>query len=130
MAGYSEKTLLDKLGIKSDQSILFVNAPEEYFTALGSLPQSLKLPNQQADFIHAFYTDKDNLASDAPLLANTLAKKGTLWASWPKKSQKSITSDLTEQDFRDLLLPFGLIDVKVCAVTDVWSGLKFVWRKK
>jgi hypothetical protein len=129
MSGYSSKSLLDKLGIKSEMSLLFINAPQEYFDVLGELPKSTKLPHEKADFIHAFYTKKSEFIKDISLLIKTESKNGFLWVSWPKKAQNLILSDLTEQDFRDALLPYGLVDVKVCAVTDVWSGLKFVWRK-
>lgn len=130
MAGYSEKPLQQKLGITESQSLLFIQAPKEYFLTLGELPLSRKLPNTQADFIHIFVTSKTELETLALDVVKTLAKDGMIWISWPKKSARSIVpSDITEQDLRDIFLPLGLVDVKVCAVTEIWSGLKFVWRK-
>lgn len=130
MAGYSEKPLQQKLGITESQSLLFIQAPKEYFLTLGELPHSCKLPHTQADFIHIFVTSKTELETLALDVVKTLAKDGMIWISWPKKTARSIvTSDITEQDLRDIFLPLGLVDVKVCAVTEIWSGLKFVWRK-
>ena len=130
MAGYSEKSLQQKLGITNRQSMLFLQAPKEYFATLGVLPKSVKLPHEKADFIHLFVTSRHELESFTQTVIRSLAIGGMLWVSWPKKSARSIIpSDITEQDLRDAFLPLGVVDVKVCTVTELWSGLKFVWRK-
>ncbi len=130
MAGYSDKSLKDKLGLKEGMSTLFLKAPADYFSVLNFRQSPYNDVDGEYDFIHAFYTSKDDLSSYADILLSKLSDNGMLWISWPKLSaQKDISSNITEQDLRDILLPRGVVDVKVCAVTDVWSGLKFVWRK-
>lgn len=131
MAIYSEKALVDKLGIKLGQLVYFREAPDEYFKALGKLPKGVfvaKKLNRPMDFMHCFYTEKVKLQKDTIHFKQYLEQNGILWVSWPKKSSK-VQTDVTEQSLRDILLPLNLVDIKVCAVTNVWSGLKFVWRK-
>jgi hypothetical protein len=130
--GYSGKALIDKLGIKSGQLVYFKNAPEEYFKELGKIPEGVfvaKKLNRPVDFMHCFYTEAKELKKDTLNFKQYLEQNGTLWVSWPKKASKTKT-DITEQTLRDVLLPFNLVDIKVAAVTDIWSGLKFVWRKR
>lgn len=130
MLDYSEKTLKDKLGLTDDMSTYFLKAPSEYFAALGKKPQTYDDIFGEYDFIHAFFTEKDAMSNFAELLLAKMAPKGILWVSWPKKSARAeINSDITEQDLRNVFLPLGVVDVKVCTVTDQWSGLKFVLRK-
>jgi hypothetical protein len=132
MVGYSGKLLRDKLGIKPGQTIYFKDAPEEYFTELGKLPDGVftaKKLNRPVDFMHCFYTEAKKLQKDTILFQQYLELNGILWISWPKKASK-VKSDITEQTLRDILLPLNLVDIKVAAITDVWSGLKFVWRKR
>ena len=131
-SGYSNTELTKKLGLQASQRTYFINAPDEYFEIIKwSRPRtSMADISKLYDFIHVFFTSKFDLQSNAPKIVKQLDVKGILWVSWPKKSQKFIESDITEQDLRDILLPLGVVDVKVCAVTDVWSGLKFVWRRK
>jgi hypothetical protein len=125
MAGYSDKTLLDKLGYRINET-LFLHAPPELFKDLSvTRPQRVTEPLKS---IHGFYTQQAALKADITLFTQQLDKAGMLWISWPKKSSGVIT-DLDENKLRELLLPTGLVDVKVCAVTDIWSGLKFVWRR-
>lgn len=128
-SGYSQTPLIKKLGVPDDGSSLFINAPDEYFDVLGTLHPTASLPHDTADFIHAFFMHRSDVVQLAPLILSQIPLKGMLWVSWPKKSQKVIVTDLSEQDFRDIFLPHGLVDVKVCAISDVWSALKFVWRK-
>lgn len=128
MAGYSDKSLKDKLGLKDEMSTFFSHAPSEYFEALGERHAAFRPDDDGVfDFIHAFFSEKDQLQASAGVLTSKLADKGMLWVSWPKQTS-GVKTDLTEQDLRDALLPLDVVDVKVCAVTDVWSGLKFVWR--
>ncbi len=132
MAGYANKPLRDKLGFKLGQLIYFKAAPEEYFRELGALPKGMfvaKKLNRPVDFMHCFYTHKVDLEEDIIKFQQYLEQNGMLWVSWPKKASK-VKTDITEQTLRDILLPTNLVDIKVAAITDVWSGLKFVWRKK
>ena len=127
MAGYSHRSLVDKLGLKPDMTTMFLHAPDEYFDTLG-IPVALS-DVAAYDFIHAFYTDKAHMTKEARILVRNLGDKGMLWISWPKKSaHKELPSDITEQDLRDIFLPLGVVDIKVCAVTEIWSGLKFSRR--
>jgi len=131
MAGYSGKKLIDKLGLKVGQTVYFHNAPKEYFKELGKLPEGIfiaKRLNRPVDFMHCFYAEEADLKKDVVRFKQYLEGNGQLWVSWPKKASK-VKTDITEQTLRDVLLPINLVDIKVCAVTDVWSGLKFVWRK-
>ena len=128
MAGYSARSLVEKLGLKPEMTTMFLHAPDEYFDALG-IAVSLSDVSSY-DFMHAFYTQKARLEKEAPILVRNLAPKGMLWISWPKKSAyKILPSDITEQDLRDIFLPLDVVDIKVCAITDIWSGLKFTFRK-
>jgi hypothetical protein len=132
LVGYSKKPLLEKLGIKSGQTLYLGNAPQGYLKTLGPLPpdskltQSLKGP---CHFIQFFSKDKSEVEAAFPRLKKHLAANGSLWVSWPKGASK-INTDLNENVAREIGLKHGLVDVKVCAVDDVWSGLKFVFRLK
>ncbi len=128
MSSYSDKSLKDKLGLKDGMSTYFAHAPAEYFATLGERHLTHR-PDEEGmyDFIHAFFTEKEQMSASSLILVSKLADKGALWVSWPKKSSGEST-DITEQDLRDIFLPLGVVDVKVVAITDVWSGLKFVWR--
>jgi len=131
-AGYSGKPLIAKLGIKEGFTVCIINPPENYFKILGELPAGVKIKNElslELDFIHYFTKSKKELSSNISKLKNSLAKKGMLWVSWPKKSSK-IPTDITEDTIREIALPTGLVDIKVCAIDDNWSGLKLVNRVK
>ena len=132
MAGYSTKPLIDKLGIKKGQTVYFRDAPEEFFAELGPLPNGVftaKKLNRPVDFMHCFYTERKKLEDDLIKFQQYLEVSGMLWISWPKKASK-VKTDITENTLRAVLLPLNLVDIKVSAITDVWSGLKFVWRKR
>lgn len=131
MAGNSGKSLMDKLGIKPGQLVYFREAPEEYFKELGAIPKNVfvaKKLNRPMDFMHCFYTEQAKLKKDTIHFKQYLELNGILWISWPKKISK-VETDITEQTLRDILLPLNLVDIKVAAIDDTWSGLKFVWRK-
>lgn len=131
MAGYSGKALIDKLGIKPGMTVHFQHAPDSYLKELGKLPETVfqvKKLNRPVDFMHCFYTQRAKLEADIILFQQYLVVSGILWVSWPKKASKAKT-DITEDTLREVLLPINLVDVKVAAVDDTWSGLKFVWRK-
>ena len=129
-AGYSKRSLVDKLGIKPNTRIAILNPPPGFDKTLGPLPAGLEPEPQvrkELDFVHAFFRERRELETLFPKLKKALTKNGTLWISWPKKAAK-VETDLTENDVRAIGLREGLVDVKVCAVDEVWSGLKFVYR--
>jgi hypothetical protein len=129
MAGYSGTPLVKKLGLKENFDFAVLNSPVPYKKLLGGLPKNAKESRLKPGlhFIHFFGVNRSDLAASFPKLKKALAKNGTLWISWPKRSSK-VETDLTEGDIREIGLENGLVDVKVCAVDDTWSGLKFVFR--
>ena len=131
-AGYSKRSLVDKLGIKPGTRIVIVNAPRGYATTLGKLPPGVRVTKAvrgQLPFIQFFATSRAELERAFPALVRGLESAGALWVSWPKKSS-GVATDITEDVVRAVALPTGLVDVKVAAVDDVWSGLKLVRRLK
>ncbi|MEL6866328.1 MAG: DUF3052 domain-containing protein [Bacteroidota bacterium] len=131
-AGYSGTPLVKKLGIKPGFKIRLVNPPDHYFELLGTLPEDLLFledNSQLADFVHLFCPDRAFFESQITLLADEMERNGMIWVSWYKKSAK-IPTDLNENIIRDTVLQMGLVDVKVCAVDEKWSGLKVVIRKE
>lgn len=132
MAGYSKRTLVDKLGIKPGDRVLIVNAPPGYRETLGDLPQgAVRLSEVQppVDFIHLFTSTQGELRQKLPGLRAALKPNGMFWVSWPKKAEKMPT-DLTENIIREIAIENRLVDVKVAAVDETWSGLKLVIRLK
>ncbi len=130
--GYSGTPLLQKLGIKPKARIRFINEPAHLAELLGPLPPDCTLVESRAtavDFIHCFVTQKPRLLALLPGLMNKLARDGMIWISWPKKASK-VQTDITEDVIREVALPLGLVDVKVCAIDEIWSGLKLVIRKE
>jgi hypothetical protein len=130
VAGYSGKPLVAKLGIKPDTRVAIVNAPKGYDRVLGQLPEGVTRQPSVAgslDFIQFFTDAKRELERRFPALEHALAPAGMLWISWPKKTS-GVATDLTEDVIRAIGLAQGLVDVKVAAVDEVWSGLKFVRR--
>lgn len=132
MAGYSGTPLAKKLGIKPGTRIGKLNAPKQYGDWLGPLPDGArfvaKAPREGSDLVHLFVTSAAELARDLPKARAAMAPDGALWVSWYKKAAK-IPTDVTEDLIRSRALKTDLVDVKVCAVTDEWSGLKLVVRK-
>ncbi len=129
-AGYSGTPLDRKLGIKPELTVTVVNAPKHYRRLLGRLPTGVKITergNGPLDFIHCFATKRALLNSKFAVLERALAPAGALWISWPKGASR-VPTDLTEDVIRAIGLAHGLVDVKVCAVDETWSGLKFVRR--
>ena len=128
--GYSGKPLWSKLGLKAGMRVHLRDEPADYWRLCGFDARSIVPAAARArfDFGHAFVTTRAQLASVLAAAARRLEPHGMLWISWPKKSS-GVTTELTEDTLRELALPLGLVDVKVCAVTDVWSGLKLVWRR-
>jgi len=132
MAGYSKRSLVDKLGIKEGFRIAIVNSPASYRATLGALPSDVtvdKRPGKGMDLIHCFVNNKREATSTISALKNHISPRGALWVSWPKGSS-GVKTDLNENVIREIGLKAGLVDVKVCAVDDTWSGLKLVYRLK
>ena len=131
-AGYSSRSLIDKLGMKAGRRSAVLGAPEGFFETLGPLPAGLEVGRAlrgSFDFLHQFVSRRAELEARLLKLKAALAKDGMLWISWPKKSS-GVACDFTEDDVRGLALAIGLVDVKVCAVDAVWSGLKLMFRRK
>ena len=130
MAGYSARTLVEKLGIKPRTRIAIVNPPRGYRATLGKLPPGVTVVASARGvlpFIQFFTVDRAVLEKQLPALLRALAPDGALWVSWPKQAS-GVPTDITEDVIRAIALPTGLVDVKVAAVDDVWSGLKLVRR--
>ncbi len=131
-AGYSQRSLVEKLGIKPGMRVAILNAPRGYRATLGKLPAGVTVavsPREPLPFIQFFAVSRSVLESRLPGLLRALEPAGALWVSWPKKAS-GMPTDLTEDVVRAIALPTGLVDVKVAAVDDVWSGLKLVRRLK
>ena len=128
--GYSGKALWQKLGLKPGLRVRLAHAPDNYFSLCGfDAAQVAQVARKTGayDFAHVFATQRAALERDLPDLIGRLADKGMLWISWPKKSAK-VATDISEDTLREIILPLGLVDIKVCAVDAVWSALKFVRR--
>jgi len=131
-AGYSGTPLARKLGIASACKLLARRAPRHYAQLLAPLPQDVvfqTLPNDTTDLVHLFVDRRAALEAELAELRRLLRSTAVIWVSWPKKSSR-VPTDITEDTIREVALPLGFVDVKVCAVDDVWSGLKLVVRKE
>ena len=129
--GYSGTPLSSKLGIKASHRVLLIDAPKDHLARLQPLPsavQFVELAGLSVDLVQIFATEREELSMQLASLRKTLSPEAIVWVSWPKKSAKVHTT-ITEDTIRELALPLGFVDVKVCAVSDVWSGLKLVVRK-
>jgi hypothetical protein len=133
MAGYSGTPLVKKLGIKEGSRVALVNAPDDDFQAtLGELPddvQLMKSTTKSLDLILYFVISERMLLRDFARLAKRLVINGMIWIAWPKKSS-GVATDLTFERVQRIGLDAGLVDVKICAIDETWSGLKFVYRLK
>jgi hypothetical protein len=127
MAGYSGTPLPKKLGIKDDSRVALLHAPDGFAEVLG-VPTTTRL-GKAHDVIVAFVDARAHLERAVPKLEQAIFPDGAIWVAWPKKAAK-IPTDMTEDVVREVCLPRGLVDVKVCAIDDTWSGLKLVWRKE
>ena len=129
--GYSGTPLIKKLGVKDATRLLLINAPPDYVTWLGPLPPGATIvarAGPTTDIAHVFATRRARLVHELTRLRIALRPDAATWVSWPKKASK-VATDITEDVIRGVALPMGFVDIKVCAVTDVWSGLKLVVRK-
>lgn len=136
-AGYSGTPLAQKLGLKDGQRVLFISLPQSFYhlrterhfiEVAQSGWETFGDGDPGYDLIHGFTASRAVLEANAKPLMETIDRNGTIWISWPKKSSK-VPTDITEDIIREIVLPIGLVDVKVCAVDAVWSGLKLVIRK-
>ena len=130
--GYSGTPLARKLGIKDGCKILLIDAPPGYRTLLEPLPTSVQFVarlSKNVDLVHVFSTRRSALERVLAAARQTLASTAAVWVSWPKKAAK-VDTDITEDTIREVALPMGWVDIKVCAVDEVWSGLKLVVRKE
>jgi len=128
MSGYSGTPLAKKLGIKEGFKIRIVNQPAYYFELFPEMPENISILKDKKikkNLIHYLTKHTKDLYKDISSLRNEIEQDGIIWISWPKKTSKVIT-DITEDIIRDLALRNGLVDIKVCAVDEIWSGLKFV----
>ena len=131
MAGYSGTPLARKLGIKSGMIVHVVNAPSNYVGLVAPLPEKvviLSKADDNLDMVHLFTKNRSELLAALKAFQRKIKQDGIIWVSWPKKSS-GVPSEVTENTVRELALPLGLVDIKVCAVDDIWSGLKLVIRR-
>lgn len=131
-AGYSGTPLPAKLGIRAGSVVRLVSAPAEAESLLTPLPDGVTIRRRgpyAAEVVLLFTTSYADLAARVPPLGEAVHPDGSLWVCWPKRSS-GVATDLTEDSIREVALPLGLVDNKVCAVSDVWSGLRLVWRKE
>jgi hypothetical protein len=131
-AGYSGTPLVDKLGFRPDMRVLFVDAPAHLDALLEGLPEGVRVlarPAAQLDLVLLFCTERSELAGGLQRLQPKLDAAGMIWVAWPKQAAK-VATDLTENVVREVALPRGLVDVKVCAIDATWSGLKLVIRRE
>lgn len=132
MAGYSGTPLVKKLGIQEGSKLFLAGAPENYLKWIAPLPKAVTICSRMssdADLVHLFCTEKSQLQKLLRACLDKLKPNGVIWISWPKKASK-VTTDITEDRIREIALPLGLVDIKVCAIDEVWSGLKLVIRKE
>ena len=130
--GYSGTPLSKKLGIKEAHRVLLIAAPEDYESLLKPLPPAVQFVSRAdstVDIAHVFVTERGELSKHLSALRQKLNPEAAIWVSWPKKSAK-VPTTVTEDTIRELALPLGFVDIKVCAVTEVWSGLKLVVRRE
>ncbi len=131
-AGYSGTPLAKKLGMVEGVCVFTSNAPANYLKLLDPIPAGVvfaKKISQATDVVHIFRSHKADLKKDLASLRRSIKGNCAVWVSWPKQSSKAPT-DITENTIRELALPLGFVDVKVCAVSEIWSGLKLVIRKE
>ena len=131
-AGYSGTPLPQKLGIKAGFTVCVRAAPREYARIVTPLPAGVRMAakiSERTDLVHIFATARATLAAELAAARKALRDDATIWVSWPKKAS-GVTTDITEDTVREVAFPLGLVDIKVCAVDETWSGLKLVIRKE
>jgi hypothetical protein len=131
-AGYSGTPLPKKLGIKEGDRVALLREPDGFRETLGELPDGVHITTRagrDTDVLVAFFTRRAELEKRLPKLMDALDVDGGLWISWPKRSS-GVETDITEDTLREVGLPLGLVDNKVCAIDETWSGLRLVYRKE
>jgi hypothetical protein len=132
VSGYSGTPLPKKLGVKEGHRVAWLSAPDSFAVALGELPPGVSVQTRlgkRLDVLVQFVTERAELARRLPKLKEAVFPAGAAWIAWPKKASK-VPTDVTEDVVREECLPLGLVDVKVCAIDETWSGLKLVVRKE
>ena len=132
MAGYSKTPLAQKLGIKPETEVVALSPPAGYRQWIAPLPAKVSFTDKAkkgARFVHLFATERRVLEKELKRLRGLIDDAGIVWISWPKKSS-GVATDITEDVIRDVCLPLGFVDVKVCAVDETWSGLKLMIRRE
>lgn len=133
MAGYSGTPLAKKLGIAPGARVALLSAPAGFADLLAeTLPDDVRTATRaagSADVVVSFHTERGHLERRVDALLRVLEVDGGLWIAWPKKASK-VPTDITEDTVREIFLPLGLVDNKVCAIDDTWSGLRVVWRRE
>lgn len=130
MAGYSGTPLPKKLGIKEARRLALLDAPEGFDATLGALPEAVEVRRSargRADVVVYFTTSRAAFQKRLPALGRSIFPDGGLWIAWPKRAS-TVPTDMTEDVVREVALPLGLVDNKVCAIDETWSGLRIVWR--
>lgn len=131
-AGYSGTPLARKLGIKEGSRILLIGETDDYASLLQPLPESVsftKRASKTIDLVHLFVVRREDMQKHLVSLHKKLKPDACIWVSWPKKSSR-VPTNITEDTIREIALPLGFVDIKVCAVSEVWSALKIVVRKE
>jgi len=132
MSGYSGTPLPQKLGIKPGMIVVAINPPDHYRKLLDPIPSGVNFatrPGGNTKFVHLYATRRTELATQLSILRRKIADDAVLWVSWPKKSS-GVATDITEDVIRAVALPLGFVDIKVCAVDEIWSGLKLMIRRE
>jgi hypothetical protein len=134
VAGYSGKPLVEKLGIKPGMRIAALHAPDHLDVLLEGLPEDVSIQHglkksDRVDMILGFVTERAHLEKNIDWLRQTLPPDGAFWVAWPKRASK-VPTEMNEDVVREVALPTGLVDVKVCAIDDTWAGLKLMLRKE
>lgn len=130
--GYSGTPLARKLGIAAGSKVAIRHAPGDYMELVGPLPPKAMITGKvtkSTDLVHVFAVDKSVLERELASLRNAIGADGVVWVSWPKKASK-VPTTITEGTIREICLPLGFVDIKVCAISSIWSGLKLVIRKE
>ena len=131
-AGYSGTPLAAKLGIKAGSRVHLINAPKEFRALLEPVPEGVVFApklTDTTDVSHLFVRRQAELRAKLPVMQRAIRPDASIWVSWPKKAS-GVQTDITEDTIREIALPMGLVDVKVCAVDETWSGLKLMIRKE
>ncbi len=131
-AGYSGTPLAKKLGVKAGCRLSLIEEPPSLRASLDPLPDSVGITTAlhgPADVVVAFFTERHRLVAQLQALGEAIYPNGGCWVAWPKRASK-VASDITEDVVREVVLPLGLVDNKVCAIDETWSGLRVVWRKE